>query len=243
VTGAGAVLTSLPDGAAVRAVWTGPGGVLDAADAGTFVVELSTIDPVTMRDVAGAAVRAGLRPLDCPVSGGPVEAGHGTLALIVGGDDADVEDAAPLLAQLGTVSRTGPAGTAKVVKLCNNLMTMGNIAVAAEAFALGEAAGVEPGALFEVLSHSGGRSHHFLKRFPNALAGDWAPGFTVALGEKDLRLAIELGRSVSLPTPTAESARSRYRRAIDAGMGSEDIVSLLRLYRDGLAEGAGPGDG
>ena len=98
---------------------------------------------------------------------------------------------------------TGGIGTAKVVKLVNNMMSMGNVLVAAEAFALGVAAGVEPQKLYDVLSVSGGRSHHFTKRFPNALKGDFSPGFKMELGEKDLALAVELGRTMKMPTPSA----------------------------------------
>ena len=126
---------------------------------------------------------------------------------------------------------TGPAGTAKVVKLVNNMMAMGNVLVAAEAFALGVAAGVEPAKLYEVLSVSGGRSHHFTKRFPNALKGDFSPGFKMELGEKDLALAVDLGRSMRLPTPTASAVRELYALALAEGFRGQDIVALLAMYQ------------
>lgn len=232
VTDAGVVITSLPNSAIVRSVWLGDGGLVRLAPRGCFVVELSTIDPTTMRDLAADARTAGLRVLDCPVSGGPGEARKGTLSLIVGGHEADVEEIRPLLNDIGaTVSYTGDVGTAKVVKLVNNMMSMGNVLVAAEAFAIGVEAGVEPRRLYDVLSASGGRSHHFTKRFPKALDGDFQPGFTMRLGEKDLTLALELARSVGLPAPAAATARDLYGIAVAEGFADDDIVALLNLYR------------
>jgi 3-hydroxyisobutyrate dehydrogenase len=91
-------------------------------------------------------------------------------------------------------------------------------------------AGIAPDLLFEVLSGSGGRSHHFTKRFPNALAGDFEPGFSVALGEKDLGLALELSRSMGVPSPTTGLVRQMYRIAMSEGLSSEDIVAVLKLF-------------
>jgi 3-hydroxyisobutyrate dehydrogenase-like beta-hydroxyacid dehydrogenase len=149
-----------------------------------------------------------------------------------------VERAEPLLKLLGTDWKyTGGVGTAKVVKIVNNMMSMGNVLVASEAFALGVAAGVEPDKLYEVLSVSGGRSHHFTKRFPNALKNDFSPGFKMELGEKDLALGIELGRIVRMPTPTASVVRELFAVALAEGFRGQDIVALLSMYQ-GWAKGA-----
>lgn len=226
------VLTSLPDPKAVREAWLGANGIVAHAEKGSLCIELSTIDPHTMREVAEAAARRSLAVVDCPVSGSPNEARAGRLILIAGGDRTDVERAEPLLKLLGSDWKyTGDVGTAKVVKIVNNMMSMGNVLVAAEAFALGVAAGVEPNKLYEVLSVSGGRSHHLTKRFPNALKGDFSPGFKMELGEKDMALAIDLGRSVRLPTPTASAVRELYAVALAEGFRGQDIVALLAMYQ------------
>lgn len=233
------VLTSLPDPAAVREVWLGGDGIVAHAGKGSLCIELSTIDPQTMREVAEAAARRGLAVVDCPVSGSPNEARAGKLILIAGGDRGHVERAEPLLKLLGADWKyTGGVGTAKVVKIVNNMMSMGNVLVAAEAFALGVAAGVEPDKLYEVLSVSGGRSHHLTKRFPNALKGDFSPGFKMELGEKDLALGIELGRSLRLPTPTASTVRELFAVALAQGFRGQDIVALLSMYQ-GWAKSGG----
>jgi 3-hydroxyisobutyrate dehydrogenase-like beta-hydroxyacid dehydrogenase len=232
VAGCAVVLTSLPNPATLRAAWLGPDGLVASAAPGTLCIDLSTVDPGTMRDVAAAATDHGLDVLDCPVSGSPKGARAGQLVLIAGGEPATLDRAKPILAALGpSVQYTGPVGTAKVVKLVNNMMSMGNVLVAAEAFALGEAAGVESETLFAVLSQSGGRSHHFSNRFPNALRGDFAPGFKLELGEKDLALAVEMGRKFRVPTPVASQAREICSMGLASGLAGQDIVALLALYR------------
>lgn len=232
LAGRSLVLTSLPDPKAVREAWLGSDGIVAHAGPGTLCIELSTIDPQTMRDVAAAAVQRDVAVIDCPVSGSPTEARSGKLVLIAGGETKDLARAEPVLKLLGSDwKHTGGVGTAKVVKIVNNMMSMGNVLVASEAFALGVAAGVEPEKLYDVLSVSGGRSHHFTKRFPNALKGDFNPGFKMELGEKDMALAIDLGRSLRLPTPTASTVRELYAMALAEGFRGQDIVALLAMYQ------------
>lgn len=233
LNGRSIVLTSLPDPKAVTEAWLGAGGIVAHAAKGTLCIELSTIDPQTMRQAADAAAAKGIAVVDCPVSGSPNEARAGKLILIAGGEKADVDRAEPILKLLGNDWKyTGPVGTAKVVKIVNNMMSMGNVLVAAEAFALGVAAGVEPEKLYDVLSVSGGRSHHFTKRFPNAIKGDFAPGFKMELGEKDLALAVELGRMTRMPTPSASATRELYALALAEGFRGQDIVALLAMYQN-----------
>ena len=231
LSGRSIVLTSLPDPKAVKSAWLGPSGIAALAEPNSLIIELSTIDPTTMKTVAAAALENGHAVLDCPVSGSPNEAGSGKLVLLVGGEENAVKRGEPLFDLLGqTWKHTGPVGTAKVVKIVNNMMSMGNVLVAAEAFSLGVAAGVKPQKLFDVISVSGGRSHHFTKRFPNALKGDFSPGFKMELGEKDLSLGIDLGRSNNLPTPTASIVREMYAMALAEGFRGQDIVALLAMY-------------
>lgn len=231
ISGRAIVLTSLPDPAAVRAAWLGDGGLVELTAKGTLVLELSTIDPNTMREVGAAAAAKGIDVIDCPVSGGPNEAANGTMVLICGGDEGAMKRAEPVLKLLGsTWKHTGPVGTAKAVKLVNNMMSMGNVLIAAEAFAMGTAAGVEPAKLFEVLSEAGGRSFHFQKRFPNALKGDYRPGFKMELGEKDLALAMDFARSLGMPTPGTATVRNLMAIALSEGYRGQDIVALHDMY-------------
>lgn len=232
VDGCEAVITCLPNPAIVESVWLGPGGVAACVGAGVTCIEMSSIDPDTMKRVAASAAERGAAVLDVPVSGSPPEARQGQLVLLAGGDAAVLEAAMPLLRKLsGTIRHTGGIGTGKTVKIVNNMMTMANILAASEAFSLGVHAGVEPQVLYDILSVSGGRSAQFVKRFPWAVQGDFAPRFKMELGEKDLALGVDLGRSVGQPTPVASLARELYALAMAQGHLGQDIVSLYALYQ------------
>ena len=229
--GADVVLSSLPDPAAVRRAYLGADGVLARARRGTTLVDVSTIDPDTWREVAAAAQAAGVDCLDAPVSGGPAEAGSGKLVFIVGGDAAVLERCRPVLATLGTdVHHVGPLGSGQVVKIVNNVMSMGNVAIAAEAMVLGVKAGVDPQRLFDILSTSGGRSHHFLKRFPNVLAGDFTPHFGIGLSRKDLSLAMALAARLEMPMLVTSTVRQVYEAAHAQGLGQLDMAGVTKLY-------------
>lgn len=227
------VLSSLPDPAAVRAAYLGESGVLAGAHAGMTWIDLSTIDPETCREVAAKAAAAKIDCLDAPVSGGPVEAGTGKLIFIVGGDAAVLERCRPVLMALATeIHHVGPLGSGLVVKLVNNLMSMGNMAVAAEAMVLGVKAGIDPRRLFDILSTSGGRSHHFLKRMPKVLAGDFTPNFSIALSKKDVALALGLAAGLGLPMLVASAVRQVYEAAAAQGLANQDMAAVTRLYEE-----------
>jgi 3-hydroxyisobutyrate dehydrogenase len=229
--GAEVVLSSLPDPTAVRRAYLGADGVLGKARPGTALIDLSTIDPDTWREVAATAELAGVDCLDAPVSGGPAEAGNGKLVFIVGGEAAVLERCRPVLGALGTdVHHVGPLCSGQVVKIVNNMMSMANVAIAAEAMVLGVKAGVDPQRLFDVLSTSGGRSHHFLKRFPNVLAGDFTPHFGIGLSRKDLSLAMALAARLEMPMLVTSTVRQVYEAAHAQGLGHLDMAAVTRLY-------------
>jgi 3-hydroxyisobutyrate dehydrogenase len=225
------VMSSLPHPAAVREAYLGADGVLSRARPGTVLVDLSTIDPDTWKDVARAAGERGLACLDAPVSGGPAEAADGRLVFLVGGEAAVLERCRPILAALGSeIHHVGPLGSAQVVKIVNNVMSVGNVAIAAEAMVLGVKAGLDPQRLFDILSTSGGRSHHFLKRFPHVLAGDFAPRFSIALSRKDLGLAARLAESLGVPMLTTAVVRQVYEAAAAAGLDGQDMAAVTELF-------------
>ncbi len=227
------VLSSLPDPAAVRGAYLGEDGVLAGSHAGMVWIDLSTIDPETCREVAAKAAAAKIDCLDAPVSGGPNEAGNGKLVFMVGGAPAVVERARPVLLALGTeIHHVGPLGSGLVVKLVNNVMSMGNMVVAAEAMVLGVKAGMDPRQLFDILSTSGGRSHHFLKRMPNVLAGDFTPNFSIALSKKDVSLALGLAAGLGFPMLVASAVRQVYEAAAAQGLADQDMAAVTRLYEE-----------
>ncbi len=225
------ILTSLPNSTTAIDAWMGSEGILTFAEQGAIGIELSTIDPDTMRKLAEAGKSKDIDLIDAPVSGGPGETVTGKLVVMVGGLQSSIAQVDEVLKALSSSYHyTGDVGTAKAVKLVNNMMSMGNIVVAAEAFALGLAAGVEPDLLYSVLSQSGGTSHHFTKRFPKAIKNDFAPGFKLELGEKDLALAIEFGRTLQHPTPAASAIRELMALGLAAGYRGQDVVAMLDFY-------------
>jgi 3-hydroxyisobutyrate dehydrogenase len=227
------VLSSLPDPAALRRAYLGVDGVLSAIRSGTTLIDLSTVDPDTWREVAAAASAKGAGCLDAPVSGGPSDAGSGKLVFLVGGEDAVLARSRPLLLTLGTeIHHVGPLGSGQIIKLVNNVMSIGNVAVAAEAMVLGVKAGMDPQRLFEILSTSGGRSHHFLKRFPNVLAGDFTPYFGIGLSRKDIALALGMAARLEVPMLVASTVRQVYEAAHARGFGQLDMAGVTRLYEE-----------
>jgi 3-hydroxyisobutyrate dehydrogenase len=231
VKAADIVMSSLPNPPAVRAAYLGEDGAVPALSAGTVLVDMSTIDPATWREVADAAAARGASAIGAPVSGGPADAGSGKLVFLIGGDAADIDRCREVLSALGTeIHHLGPLGAGHVVKLVNNVMSMCNVAVAAEAMVLGVRAGMDPQRLFEVLSTSGGRSHHFLKRFPNVLAGDFTPYFSIALSRKDLSLALQMAERLGVPMLATSIVRQVYEAAAAQGLDNADMAGVTKLY-------------
>jgi 3-hydroxyisobutyrate dehydrogenase-like beta-hydroxyacid dehydrogenase len=225
------LMSSLPNPVAVREAYLGANGAVSALRAGAILIDMSTIDPNTWREVAGEAAARGAQSLGAPVSGGPAEAGSGKLVFLVGGEAAVLDRCRSVLDTLGSeIHHLGPLGAGHVVKLVNNVMSMCNVAVAAEAMVLGVRAGMDPQRLFDVLSTSGGRSHHFLKRFPNVLAGDFTPYFSIALSRKDLSLALQMAESLGVPMLATAAVRQIYEAAAAQGLDTIDMAGVTKLY-------------
>ena len=225
------VFSSLPWPATVREVYLGAGGVLEGARPGTILIDTSTVDPETTRAVHAGAAARDVQYLDGPVSGGYREAETGTLVIIVGGERTAFDKAKGVLGVLGsTVHYAGPSGAGNIVKLVNNVMSMGNMLVAAEAFVLGVKAGMDAGTLFEILRTSAGRSYHFEKRLPNILARNFEPGFTVDLARKDLGLAVDMARSHGVPVPATSFLHQLYNASSALGEGKNDFASIVKLF-------------
>jgi 3-hydroxyisobutyrate dehydrogenase len=226
------IVTSLPNPAIVRDVFLGSGKLVALARPGTTLIETSTIDPQTIRDVArAAAAAAGVEVLDVALSGEPVQALAGELVFQVGGPDALIDKNLGVLEVMAKkINRTGDIGSAKTVKLVNNLMSLGNVAVAAEAFVLGVKCGMDPQRLYDILSISGGRSAHFISGFANVIKDDFRPGFKTSLALKDLNLILDLAKDEHYATRLAQAITALYRDAVESGLGEDNFTSVVKRY-------------
>jgi 3-hydroxyisobutyrate dehydrogenase len=157
--GADLVITMLPSSSHVETAYLGPGGVVEGLATGRLCVDMSTIDPSVSRRVAAALSARGARFLDAPVSGGVPRATDGTLAIMVGGDARDLEEARPALAAMGaTIIHVGAVGSGEVAKLCNNLIAGVSAVAVSEAFRIAEGFGVDAKVLTDVIAKSSGNT-------------------------------------------------------------------------------------
>ena len=233
------VITMLPSSANVEAVYLGKGGVCEAVPFGRLCVDMSTIDPGTSQRVAARLGERGLRFLDAPVSGGVGGATAGTLAIMVGGEAADLEEARPVLAAMGTsIIHVGGVGAGEVAKLCNNLISGSALIAVAEAFRIGEAFGVDPQILTDVIAKSSGATWVMEHMHPvpgivetAASSRQYAPGFMTDLMAKDLGLAVNAAREKRVPVAVAPAAQQLYRMASSHGLGHEDCSSVYKFLK------------
>jgi 3-hydroxyisobutyrate dehydrogenase len=241
VRGAEMVFTMLPAGSHVRDVLTRPDGVLAQAAAGTLLIDSSTIDVRTSRDLAVAAAARDLAMLDAPVSGGTSGATAGTLTFMVGGEQAAFERARPILEQMGrTIVHAGPAGAGQAAKVCNNLMLGISMAGVGEAFALADKLGLDPQALFDISSKSSGQCWALTGYCPvpgpvptSPANRDYAAGFAVDLMLKDLTLATTAEAETGAPSVIGEAARDAFARLSAMGLGGKDFSIIARALLEG----------
>jgi 3-hydroxyisobutyrate dehydrogenase len=233
------VITMLPSSANVEAVYLGGGGIVESARGGRLCIDMSTIDPGTSQRVAARLKERGLRFLDAPVSGGVGGATAGTLAIMVGGDAGDLEEARPALAAMGSnIIHVGDVGAGEVAKLCNNLISGSALVAVAEAFRIGEAFGVDPQILTSVIAKSSGATWvmEHMHPVPGIVDGaasnrQYSPGFMTDLMAKDLGLAVSAAREKRVPIVVAPAAQQLYRMASSHGLGREDFSSIYKFLK------------
>ena len=233
------VITMLPSSANVEAAYLGEGGIVEGAEPGRLCVDMSTIDPGTSQRVAARLKERRLRFLDAPVSGGVGGAATGTLAIMVGGDAGDVEEARPALAAMGSnIIHVGAVGAGEVAKLCNNLISGSAMIAVAEAFRIGEAFGVDPQILTNVIAKSSGATWvmEHMHPVPGIVDGaassrQYAPGFMTDLMAKDLALAVNAAREKRVPVAVAAAAQQLYRMASSHGLGREDFSAVYKFLK------------
>jgi 3-hydroxyisobutyrate dehydrogenase len=233
------VITMLPSSPHVKAVYLGPDGVLAGAAPGVRLVDSSTIDPHTAREVAVKATEHGNPMADAPVSGGTGGAEAGTLTFMVGASTELFEKIKPVLAQMGkNIVHCGASGNGQVAKICNNMLLAISMIGVSEAMNLGVALGIDPKVLAGVINTSSGRcwSSDTYNPFPGVMdnvpaARGYTGGFGTDLMLKDLGLAAEAARQSKQAVILGAMAQQLYQAFSAQGAGGLDFSAIINLYK------------
>jgi 3-hydroxyisobutyrate dehydrogenase len=211
-------------------------GLSPGLKSGALMLDCSTIGAETARQAAQLLEPKGAQFLDCPVSGGVEGARDGTLAIMVGGDQAAFERAQPILKALGrTIAYFGPTGSGQAAKATNQIMCAGIIDAIAEAMAFAHAQGLPLDKLIDTLGKGAGSSWYFVNRAPNMMRGTYPAGFRVRLHAKDLRICHDMAARFGVELPVVERMLKEYAELIARGHGDEDI-SVTYLLKEELFE-------
>jgi len=228
----------LPAAKHVRAVFHDD--VAPNAKAGALLIDCSTIDVQSARDVGEEMKAKGFDFVDAPVSGGIAAAAAGTLALMVGGTDEQFERAKPFLEPMAkAVIHAGQLGAGQAAKICNNMILGATMAATCEGFALAKKLGLDLQTFFDISSKASGQSWSMTSYCPVPGVGpetpadhDYEGGFAAALMLKDLKLAADAAGSVGAYTPMGAEAEELYQRFVDRGGGSKDFSGLIQMIDD-----------
>ena len=238
VKDADVVITMLPAAQHVRKVFHDD--VAPNAQPGTLLIDCSTIDVASAREVGEGLKNLGFDFLDAPVSGGIAAAAGGTLTFMVGGTDEQFERARPFIEPMAkAVIHAGELGAGQAAKICNNMILGATMAATCEAFALAKKLGLDLQTFFDISSKASGQSWSMTSYCPVPGVGpetpadrDYEGGFAAALMLKDLKLAEEAAQSVGAYTPMGAKAEELYQRFIDRGGGSKDFSGLIKMIDD-----------
>ena len=233
------VITMLPAGAHVRDVYLGPSGIIENANAGTLLIDSSTIDVDSARVVGAAAKAKGLPMVDAPVSGGVGGAQGATLTFMVGGSENAFARAQPLLAAMGkTIVHAGGSGNGQAAKICNNMILGVSMIAVSEAFLLAEKLGLDAQKLFDISSKSSGQCWSMTSYCPapgpvpaSPANRDYQAGFTAAMMLKDLQLAQDAARVAGVATPLGAEAAALYSLYAAHGEAGRDFSGILQFLR------------
>ncbi|MFP5339027.1 MAG: 3-hydroxyisobutyrate dehydrogenase [Gammaproteobacteria bacterium] len=237
--GVEAIVTMLPTAAHVKQVYLGKDGLLAHVGQGVLLIDSSTIDPLSAREVATLAIAQGNPMLDAPVSGGTGGAAAGTLTFMVGGSVSVFDQALPILSAMGkNVVHCGSAGNGQVAKIANNMLLGISMVGVAEAMALGVALGMDAKVLAGIINTSSGRcwSSEVYNPFPGVLdnvpaARGYSGGFGSDLMLKDLGLATDAARHARQPVPLGATAQQLYQTFSLQGHGGLDFSAIINLFR------------
>jgi len=235
------VITCVSDTPDVEAVILGEGGVLEAIEAGSLVIDMSTISPRATEEIGRRLAEKDVRMLDAPISGGSEGAAKGTLSIMVGGEADQVERAKPLFEAMGkAITHVGPLGSGQRVKLVNQILVVVNALAVSEALLFAQAGGLDLEKTLEAVVPGAAGSWMLQFRGPQVVKRDWRPGFTIDLQQKDLRLVLEAADQLGTPVLGTSLVFNLYRTLQAEGLGGEGNHALVKALErlSGIEVGA-----
>lgn len=231
--GAEVIITCLSDTPDVEAIILGANGVIQGAQAQAIVVDMSTISPTATRRMAETLAQKEIHMIDAPVSGGSEGAQQGTLSIMIGGADEDLEKVRPVLEAMGTtITHVGPTGAGQLTKAINQIIVAGTYWSVAEGLSLGIKAGLDMAKVVQAVGGGAAGSWGLTNRSGNMIANDYPLGFRVKLHHKDLNIALNVARELGVTLPVTALVEQAETGLITRGFGDEDVSAMARSIRE-----------
>lgn len=223
------IITCVSDTPDVEAVILGANGVIHGAQAGSLVIDMSTISPQVTQEIAAKLAEKDVHMLDAPISGGSEGAAKGTLSIMVGGDAAQVERAMPAFQAMGkTITHVGASGAGQTVKLVNQILVVVNMLAVSEALLFAQAGGLDLEKTLQAVAGGAAGSWMLSNRGPQVINRDWRPGFTIDLQQKDVRLVLDAADAFGIPLLGTSMVFNLYRTLQAQGLGEEGNHALVK---------------
>jgi 3-hydroxyisobutyrate dehydrogenase len=217
----------------VEEVILGEAGVIHGCQAGSLLIDCSTISPEATKSIADKLSAAGMAMLDAPMSGGSEGAAKGTLSIMVGGEAEHFERALPVLEAMGkTITHVGPNGAGQTVKLVNQILVVVTMLAVGEGLLFAQAGGLDLDKTLAAVTGGAAGSWMLSNRGPQVVRRDWRPGFTIDLQQKDLRLALEAADQLGIPLLGTGTVFQMYRSLQQRGLGSEGNHALVKALEN-----------
>ncbi len=227
------IVVCVSDTPDVEEVILGQNGILSGVQAGALVIDCSTISPQATIDIAEQLNAKGVKMLDAPVSGGSEGAANGTLSIMIGGPEDQVERARGVFEAMGnTITHVGKQGAGQTVKLVNQILVVGNCLAMCEALIFAQAGGVDLERCLNAVTGGAAGSWMLANRGPQIIERDWRPGFTINLQQKDVRLIMQEADALGVPVLLSGQVFSLYRTLQQAGLGEEGNHALVKALEN-----------
>lgn len=224
------VITVLPNVFIVKEILVGEQGLMKGFNSNSLLIEMTTSIPSETKEINKMLRSEGFRMIDAPVSGGVKKAEEGTLAIMVGGSEADFEEVEPLLSQIGeNITHVGEVGAGHTIKALNNMISATTLAATGEAIALGVKLGLDPTKMLSVINTSTGKSFSSDFKFPNqVLTRNFEVGFTLDLMVKDLKIAMSMAEEEKVPMFISGASFQLWKQAWSDGKGGQDHTTIVK---------------